>query len=151
MPGTFCVCVCHRGMYTQSPSWFLLNYTTACKGQAATGLLSGPTSKDFSLKRAGRICTVPKKAFFGSSCLGMGNELGWLPGRAGMRQGGLLQHPRTQGSGKVSPGEMLLPPRGSLRSSKSICFLYRVLKLLSTLGRVVLGEHPHSPMSVGVS
>lgn len=56
---------------------------TACKGQAATGLLPGPTSEDFSLKRAGRIRTVPKKAFFCEQLPGRGKgarvaaRLGW--------------------------------------------------------------------------
>lgn len=54
---------------------------TACKGQAATGLLLGPTSKDFSLKRDGRICLVPRKRLLWDQLPGHGAGvtawLGW--------------------------------------------------------------------------
>lgn len=75
-----CVCVCVTGVdiNSHSPAGLLLHCMTACKGQAAPGLLPGPTSKDFSLKRAGMLCAVPKETFLRSSCLGMGKELGWL-------------------------------------------------------------------------
>lgn len=80
------VCVCVTGVDINSHSLpgLLLNCMTACKGQAATGLLlPAPTSKDFSLKRAGMFCAVPKETFLGRSCLGTRKELGWLPGQAG--------------------------------------------------------------------
>lgn len=81
-----CVCVTGVDINSHSPPGLLLNCMTACKGQAATGLLPGQTSKDSSLKRAGMFCAVPKEAFSRSSCLGMGKELGWLLGQAGTEQ-----------------------------------------------------------------
>lgn len=82
---------------------------------------------DFSLKRAGMFCAVPKKTFLRSSCLGTGKKLGWLPGQAGTeyRRISSASHKARQGEGKhggdaFAPRGLPVLPQSCLFSLQSI-------------------------------
>lgn len=140
-----CVCVCHRAGYKLTQSARApAELQDSLQRAGSSGAAPGPTSKEFSLERAGMFCAVPKKSFFGSSCRGTGKELGW---HRAVRISSASPKER-QGRGKVSTGEMLLFPQGS---PKPVCFLSRALKLLLAGGWVVSGGHMSSPTPVGVS